>query len=235
MNKTKVKPIIRFNRIQDLTSPIITLSNVFYSDFLSDISLDVGQSSRIAIVGQNGVGKSTLLKILSGELTPDRGTRIVNPRLRIGKYDQHIGEYLTMNETATEYLMRRHALLYHDARKQLASFGIVGDAQIIVMNNLSGGQKSRVAMIDVCLSRPDILLLDEPTNHLDIETIEGLIIAINAYEGAVILVSHNQKVISDTCCTLHVIEDGELNEIDGTFEDYRDEILGRSRLQDVIQ
>ncbi|CAO1361343.1 unnamed protein product [Diamesa hyperborea] len=182
-------------------------------------------NSRIAIVGPNGVGKSTFLKLLVGDLEPNQGEQKKNHRLHIGRFDQHSGEHLTAEETPSEYLMRLFNLPYEKARKQLGTFGLQSHAHTIKMMDLSGGQKARVALAELTLSSPDVLILDEPTNNLDIESIDALAEAINEYKGGVVIVSHDERLIRETSCMLYVIEDQTINEVDGDFDDYRKEVL----------
>ena len=141
------------------------------------------------------------------------------------RFDQHSGEHLTAEETPAEYLMRLFNLPYEKARKQLGSFGLASHAHTIKNMDLSGGQKARVAMAELCLNAPDVLILDEPTNNLDIESIDALAEAINDYKGGVIIVSHDERLIRETNCQLWVIEDQTINEIEGGFDDYRRELL----------
>jgi ATP-binding cassette subfamily F protein 1 len=189
----------------------------------TDFGIDM--NSRVAIVGPNGVGKSTFLKLLTGDLDPQQGEVRKNHRLRIGRFDQHSGEHLTAEETPSEYLMRLFDLPYEKARKQLGTFGLASHAHTIKMKDLSGGQKARVALAELCLNAPDVLILDEPTNNLDIESIDALAEAINEYSGGVIIVSHDERLIRETDCALYVIEDQTINEVDGDFDDYRKELL----------
>merc|ERR1712071_526602 len=165
------------------------------------------------------------LKLLMSELPIYDGEVRKNHRLRIGRYDQHSGEHLTSEETPTEYLMRLFNLPNEKARKQLGTFGLSSHAHTIKNRDLSGGQKARVALAELCLSGPDVLILDEPTNNLDIESIDALAEAINEYEGGVIIVSHDERLIRDTNCQLWVIEEQSINEIEGGFDDYRKEVL----------
>ena len=141
------------------------------------------------------------------------------------RFDQHSGEHLTAEETPAEYLMRLFNLPYEKARKQLGSFGLASHAHTIKNMDLSGGQKARVALAELCLNAPDVLILDEPTNNLDIESIDALAEAINDYKGGVIIVSHDERLIRETNCQLWVIEDQTINEIEGGFDDYRRELL----------
>ncbi|KAF6769561.1 hypothetical protein AHF37_12496 [Paragonimus kellicotti] len=118
-----------------------------------------------------------------------------------------------------------YSFLFQEARSTLGKFGLESHAHTIANADLSGGQRARVAFAELSRRCPDILILDEPTNNLDIESIDALALAINEYEGGVVIVSHDQRLIRDTNCTLWVIEDCTINEIDGDFDDYRREIL----------
>lgn len=131
----------------------------------------------------------------------------------IGRFDQHSGEHLTAEESAAEYLQRLFDLPHEKARKALGSFGLISHAHTIKMKDLSGGQKARVALAELCLSAPDVLILDEPTNNLDIESIDALAEAIAEYKGGVIIVSHDERLIRETECTLYVIEEQTINEV----------------------
>jgi ATP-binding cassette subfamily F protein 1 len=198
-----------------------------------NVDFGVDLNSRVASVGPTGVGNSTFLKMLTGDLQPTpSGEMRMNHRMKLGKYDQHSGEHLTAEETPAEYLMRLFDLPYEKARKQLGTFGLAGHAHTIRMKDLSGGQKARVALAELCLNAPDVIILDEPTNNLDIESIDALADAINDYKGGVIIVSHDERLIRETECTLWVIEDQTINEVDGDFDDYRKELL--EQLGEVI-
>ncbi|CAH1400900.1 unnamed protein product [Nezara viridula] len=213
-----------------LQPPILGLHNVDFAypdqkPLFNQVDFGIDLSSRVAIVGPNGVGKSTFLKLLTGDLTPLRGEVKKNHRLHIGRFDQHSGEHLTAEETPAEYLMRLFNLPYETARKVLGTFGLSSHAHIIKMKDLSGGQKARVALAELCQTAPDVLILDEPTNNLDIESIDALAEAIVEFKGGVIIVSHDERLIRDTECNLWVIEDQTINEVDGDFDDYRKELL----------
>jgi len=220
----------RFPEPSPLQPPVLGLHDVTFGyksskPLFRQTNFGIDMDSRVAIVGPNGVGKSTFLKLLMSELTPDEGEVRRNHRLRIGRYDQHSGEHLTSEETPTEYLMRLFNLPNEKARKQLGTFGLSSHAHTIKNRDLSGGQKARVALAELCLSGPDVLILDEPTNNLDIESIDALAEAINEFKGGVIIVSHDERLIRDTSCQLSVIEDQSISLIDGDFDDYRHELL----------
>lgn len=165
------------------------------------------------------------MKLLCGDLEPNEGEWRKNHRLHIGRFDQHSGEHLTAEETPSEYLQRLFDLPYEKARKQLGTFGLASHAHTIKMKDLSGGQKARVALAELCLGAPDVLILDEPTNNLDIESIDALAEAINEFGGGVVIVSHDERLIRETECCLFVIEEQSINEVDGDFDDYRKEVL----------
>ncbi|XP_026725816.1 ATP-binding cassette sub-family F member 1 [Trichoplusia ni] len=213
-----------------LQPPILGLHNVNFNfpgqkPLFKGVDFGIDLNSRIAIVGPNGVGKSTFLKLLVGELNPIDGDLIRNHRLRIGRFDQHSGEHLTAEESPAEYLQRLFGLQYEKARKALGTFGLASHAHTIKMKDLSGGQKARVALAELTLMAPDVVILDEPTNNLDIESIDALADAINDYKGGVVIVSHDERLIRETDCALYVIEDQTINEVDGDFDDYRKELL----------
>jgi len=189
------------------------------------LNFGIDMASRVAIVGPNGVGKSTFLKLLMGVLEPTKGEIRRNHRLRIGRFDQHAGEQFDLELSAVEHLRRSFNMPEQDARKTLGSVGLPGRAHLIKMKDLSGGQKARVALSDLAAREPDVLILDEPTNNLDIESIDALAEAINEFKGGVIIVSHDERLIRETECQLWVIEDKKINEIDGNFDDYRQELL----------
>jgi len=220
----------RFPETSSLQPPILGLYNINFNyeeqpPLFKNVEFGIDMASRIAIVGPNGVGKSTFLKLLMGDIEPTVGEQRANRLLKIGRFDQHSGEHLTAEESAAEYLMRLFNLPVEKARKQLGSFGLASHAHTVRMKDLSGGQKSRVALAELTLSAPDVVILDEPTNNLDIESIDALGDAIKEYDGGVIIVSHDERLIRETECQLWVIEEQTINEIEGGFDDYRKEVL----------
>ena len=220
----------RFPDVSNLQPPILGLHGVSFGypgqgQLFRNVDFGIDMESRVAIVGPNGVGKSTFLKLLMGDIEATSGESRKNLRLKIGRFDQHSGEHLTAAESATEYLMRLFDLPVEKARKALGSFGLQSHAHTVMMKDLSGGQKARVALAELTLSAPDVVILDEPTNNLDIESIDALAEALNDFEGGVIIVSHDERLIRDTNCQLWVIEDQSIEEIDGGFDDYRKEVL----------
>lgn len=213
-----------------LSPPILGLHSVDFGyegqkPLFKNVDFGIDMDSRICIVGPNGVGKSTLLLLLTGRINPTKGEMRKNHRLKVGFFNQQYADQLNMEETATEYLQRNFNLPYQDARKCLGRFGLESHAHTIQISKLSGGQKARVVFAELSCRQPDVLILDEPTNNLDIESIDALSEAINEYKGAVIIVSHDARLITETQCQLWVVEDCTVNQIDGDFEDYKREVL----------
>ncbi|KAI3420404.1 ATP-binding cassette sub- F member 1 [Globodera pallida] len=213
-----------------LSPPILGLHDVTFGYDEANIlfrGLDFGvdMDSRIAIVGPNGVGKSTLLKLLCGKLKPGSGDHTLHRQLRIGWFDQHSNEALNQEQSAMEYLMVKYQIDQQNARKNLGMVGLASHAHAVKIKNLSGGQKSRVALAELSLKQPDILILDEPTNNLDIESIQALADGIEDFSGGVLMVTHDERLIRATDCRLWIVEDQKIYQIDGDFDDYRKEVL----------
>ncbi|KAL3763235.1 hypothetical protein ACHAW5_005502 [Stephanodiscus triporus] len=225
---------INFPDVAELTRPVMEVNRVFfrYSEkhpvIFNCIDFGIDMDSRICIVGPNGAGKSTLLKLLTGEINPVKGEVKRNPRLRMGIYNQHFVDRLPMSKTPVEHLRDRYQDEdYQSIRNRLGKYGLEGHAHEVTMRDLSGGQKARVVFVDLSLQKPHILLLDEPTNNLDIETIDALIKAINEFNGGIVCVTHDQRLIDECNCELWVVEEENAKKWADGFEGYKDKILAK--------
>lgn len=161
-----------------------------------------------------------------GILTPTSGMISAHRGLKFGYFAQHHVDQLNMNTTCVGLLQEAFpGRPIEEYRRQLGSFGISGDLALQLVASLSGGQKSRVTFAKMCMAQPNFLILDEPTNHLDIETIAALGIAINKYNGGLILVSHDERLIRMVCKELWVCGDGTVKSVEGGIDEYKKLVL----------
>ena len=193
---------------------------------LRNIDLRLDFDDRIALLGTNGEGKSTLSKLIANRLTPIEGEIRKSGKLRIGFFAQHQLDELVPGETPLQHMARlRPDELPTKLRTRLSAAGIGPDIVENAVEKLSGGQKARLLMALAAIDAPHILILDEPTNHLDIESREALIHAINAYQGAVILVSHDPHLVETIADQLWIVRNGAVQPFDGDMDDYRKQLL----------
>lgn len=220
----------------ELTPPLLQLMDASFKypgreDFgLKDLNIGIDMGSRVAIVGPNGAGKTTLMNLLAGDLEPTDGDQRKSHKLRIGRYNQHFVDALAFDVSPVEYLQGISGLRPEEIRAKLGKFGLSGHHHLQPICKLSGGQKARVVFAAIALSNPHILLLDEPTNHLDMQSIDALADALEEFEGGVVIISHDSKLLSRVCddaerSEVWIVEDGQVAEYDGYFEDYKDELI----------
>uniref|UniRef100_A0A9J8ALN3 ATP-binding cassette sub-family F member 3 n=2 Tax=Cyprinus carpio TaxID=7962 RepID=A0A9J8ALN3_CYPCA len=221
--------VLRFpDNFEKLSPPILQLDEVEFGynpdqRIFNGLSVSADLESRICIVGENGAGKSTVLKLLMGELTPINGTRYAHRNLKIGYFSQHHVDQLDLNVCSIELLLKRFpGHTEEEYRHQLGGYGITGELATRPVASLSGGQKSRVAFAQMTMPCPNFYILDEPTNHLDMETIEALGKALNKFRGGVVLVSHDERLIRMVCKELWVCEAGRVHRVEGGFDEYKD-------------
>ena len=207
---------INFQITNVFKSIVIKLEDIYFSygekEILNSVDLGIDMNTRATLVGLNGSGKSTLMKLISGEIKPSSGTVWTQNNLRIGYYNQHFEEQLPMNKSPIEYLIERIPdNLIEDnreitVRSYLGNIKLESSAHNKKINELSGGQKARVALVKLIFQQPHILLLDEPTNHLDIETVEALIKCLKNFNGGILLITHEPELINSLESELWVMD-----------------------------
>jgi len=216
---------------EELSPPIIRVEGgaVGYDGkaILSNLDLRIDQDDRIALLGRNGEGKSTLSKLLSGRLELMKGQMVTSSKLRVGFFAQHQVDELFIDETPIDHIRRlRPTETPARLRARLGGFGIGAEQAETLVGKLSGGQKARLSLMLATIDAPHLLILDEPTNHLDIESREALVEALTAYTGAVILVSHDMHLLSLVADRLWLVKDGAVKPYEGDLESYRALLLG---------
>jgi ATP-binding cassette subfamily F protein 3 len=225
------KRVFTFPEPEELSPPIISIEggSTGYTPgqpVLSRLNLRIDQDDRIALLGRNGQGKSTLSKLLSDRLVLMDGKAVKANKLRIGFFAQHQVDELNINETPLQHLISaRPGVLHSKLRAQMAGFGLGADQAETEVGRLSGGQKARLSLLLATLDAPHLLILDEPTNHLDIESREALVEALTHYSGAVILVSHDMHLLSMVADRLWLVANGTVTPYEDDLESYRKMLL----------
>jgi len=229
INKDKTVQFI-FRNPDKLKIPVIQIKQVdfSYDDYLifNNLELNIDCNSKIAIIGPNGSGKTTLIKLITKELNPTNGEIYHNNNLRIAKFSQHFVDQLDMDISPVEYINSKFKeLKTQEIRNSLGMFGIHGTTQEQQISLLSGGQKSRVCLCEISLTMPHILFLDEPTNHLDIASVDALADALIQFKGGIVFITHDQRLVSQVASELWVCGNNKVIRYEGTFDDYKQEII----------
>ena len=218
-----------------LSPPLIAMDEVVLGyepgkPIVKDLDLRIDMDDRIALLGANGNGKSTMMKMLAGRLKPQEGKIVKSKKLEVGYFAQHQSEELPADETAYEYMQEQmEGVIEPKVRAQLGKFGFNKDKADTPIRNLSGGEKARLLFANMSRTAPHIMLLDEPTNHLDVDAREALVGALNTYEGAVVLVSHDPHLVELVCDRLWLVDDGKCTQFDGDLNDYKRLLLDSRR------
>ena len=225
-----------FREPEALPMPLLTLEKVSagYDDLLilDEIKLNLVPGSRIGLLGRNGAGKSTLVKLLSNQLQPKSGKIEINTNAKIGYFAQHQLEFLHLDESPMQHLMR----LAPDEkelplRNFLGSFGFQGDKAFDIVAPFSGGEKARLVLALLVWQKPNLLLLDEPTNHLDLEMRHALTVALQAFEGAMVVVSHDRHLLRTTIDDLYLVHDKKVEPFSGDLDDYHQWLSDQQRIE----
>ena len=220
--------VFRFPEPAEASGQLISFNDVSFSyspagrRIFNRLSFGLENGSRVAIVGPNGIGKSTLLGLVGGQLAPTEGHVQRSSKARIAVFAQHHVDGLDMSLSPLGILVRAYpGVLEQELRGHLGSFGISGPLALQPLYTLSGGQKSRVQFAKLTWPKPNLLLMDEPTNHLDMDAIDALAEGLATWNGGVLLVSHDQHFITAVADQLWVCDGGSIQPYDGTFEDYK--------------
>ncbi|ACJ27555.1 ABC transporter [Shewanella piezotolerans WP3] len=223
-----------FREPEALPNPLVTMEQVSIgygeTEILKKVHLNLVPGARIGLLGRNGAGKSTLVKLLSGELSPMKGKYETNPGLNIGYFAQHQLEFLSLDDTPLQHLAR----LAPNAKEQelrnfLGGYGFNGDMAVAPVRPFSGGEKARLVLALLVWQRPNLLLLDEPTNHLDLEMRHALTMALQSFEGAMIIVSHDRHLLRLSCSDYYLVDQGEVKSFEGDLDDYHQWLLDAAK------
>ena len=229
-------PTFNFEKNTKFAPPLITIeqASVGYNNIpiLKNINLSIDPDDRIALLGVNGEGKSTLSKLIAKKLNSMKGKLNYPKKLKIGYFAQHQLDELRSNETPFEHLYSKlDKEVPSKIRAKLGSVGFTQDTMDIEVKRLSGGQKARLLLLLVVIEKPDLLILDEPTNHLDVESREALIIALNDYTGSLILVTHDAFLVERLVDRLLIIKDGNVSEFLGDINEYKKVVLNNNTIK----
>ena len=224
----------------ELIPPLVTLdlASVGYTEgnpILERLNLRIDPDDRIALLGRNGNGKTTLARLLAAQLTPMEGQMSSSGKMRVGYFTQYQVEELDGDDTPLEHMTQQMKGANPGAvRAQLGRFGFSGAKATTKVGKLSGGERARLALALITRDAPHMLILDEPTNHLDVDAREALVQALNEYEGTVVLVSHDRHMLELTADRLVLVDGGTATEFSGTIEDYTDFILGKGPAKEKV-
>ncbi len=216
-----------FEQPETLPYPLLSLteSQCGYNDeaiILENVEMTLVPGSRIGLLGRNGAGKSTLIKSLAGDLTLLQGQRYCAQELKVGYFSQHQLEQLHLPSSAIEHITRaKPDLTELQARSFLGRFGFSGDQALDKVGTMSGGEKARLVLALIVLEKPQLLLLDEPTNHLDLEMRQALVLALQDFDGAIILIAHDRYLLESCVDEFYLVANGRVTDFDGDIDDYQ--------------
>jgi ATP-binding cassette subfamily F protein 3 len=217
----------QFKPPAQLPNPLLTLEKVQagYGDtvILRDIKFNLVPGSRIGLLGRNGAGKSTLVKLLAGELKAQAGVVALNPGVSLGYFAQHQLETLDIQATPLQHLQRLDPVATEQQlRDFIGGFGFSGDAATALVGPMSGGEKARLVLALIVYQKPNMLLLDEPTNHLDSTMREALVYALQEFDGAMVIVSHDRHLLRTTVDEFYLVANQHVEPFAGDLDAYHD-------------
>ena len=223
-----------FRTPDSLPNPLITMDNISlgYGEHvvIKKLRFNLVSGARIGLLGKNGAGKSTFIKFLAGELAPLSGDVTFSKGIKTGYFAQHQLERLRLNESALKHMqLLAPRTPEQELRNYLGGFAFAGDKVLENVSTFSGGEKARLALALIVWEKPNILLLDEPTNHLDLNMREALTMALQDYEGALVVVSHDRHLLKSTTDNFYLVDDGIVDEFNGDLEDYQKYLLEKQK------
>ncbi|MGD0532596.1 MAG: ATP-binding cassette domain-containing protein [Methyloceanibacter sp.] len=227
--------VFDFPSPKELRPPLIVLDDAAVGyvagvPVLSRLNLRIDPDDRLALVGRNGNGKTTLARLLAGQLKPMGRSLVASGKLRVGYFAQHQIEELVADGTPLQHMERLlPGAKPGEIRAQLGRFGFSGDKANLKVRQLSGGERARLSLALITRDAPHILILDEPTNHLDVDAREALVQALTDFGGAVLVVSHDRHLLGLIADRLLLVDDGTARELEGSLDDYRNMVLGSGR------
>jgi ATP-binding cassette subfamily F protein 3 len=202
---------------------------------LSRVNVDLHPGTRIGLLGPNGAGKSTLINSLTGDLDLINGVRVYGENLKVGYFAQHQLEVLDLQASPFLHIQRiSPTATDQQIRNFLGGFDFHNDKALDPIKDFSGGEKARVALAMIVWQKPNLLLLDEPTNHLDLEMRHALTMALQGYQGALVVISHDRHLLRNTVDEFYLVAEGAVREFDGDLNDYQKWLKNYSRVTDDI-
>lgn len=221
-----------FDNPEPLSGPAVRFDDACFSyrpgqdpNLFNNLNFIIQSDDRIALVGKNGMGKSTVLKLIAEQLKVSSGAIIRNLNCRMSMFSQHHVDQLDMDKSSLEFFASVFpGFSAQHYRSILGRYGITGELALQPITTLSGGQKSRVVFAMIAMQHPHFLLLDEPTNHLDLDSVDVLCEALNTFTGGLLIVSHDERLITSVCTELWVVGDGTIVPWKGTFQSYKEHL-----------
>ena len=203
---------------------------------LSHVNVDLHPGTRIGLLGPNGAGKSTLINSLTGDLDLINGVRVYGENLKVGYFAQHQLEVLDLQASPFLHIQRiSPTATDQQIRNFLGGFDFHNDKALDPIKDFSGGEKARVALAMIVWQKPNLLLLDEPTNHLDLEMRHALTMALQGYQGALVVISHDRHLLRNTVDEFFLVAEGAVREFDGDLNDYQKWLKNYSRITEVVE
>jgi len=215
-----------FEAPESLPYPLLSLKESAcgypQATILKEVDVTLVPGSRIGLLGRNGAGKSTLIKSLAGEIALIQGERYCAQELKVGYFSQHQLEQLHLSSSPVDHIIRaKRSFGEPQARTFLGKFGFSGDQALAQVKTMSGGEKARLVLALIVLEKPQLLLLDEPTNHLDLEMRQALVLALQEFNGAIILIAHDRYLLESCVDEFYIVANGKVTDFNGDIDDYQ--------------